>query len=68
MTYKGLQASLYTIYPPGTILRIKKTGEFARVHSHATLDDNTFLNYHVEIEGKDGLWVLYPADAELESL
>jgi hypothetical protein len=55
----------------GTVVRIKKTGEFAIVASKAFLTDNTrnFLHYEGPIDGRgEGHYVFYHDDVELESL
>jgi hypothetical protein len=39
-------------YPIGTIVRIKRTGQFARIESVAKLLDGTLLHYEGPIEGK----------------
>lgn len=57
------------VYPAGTVVRIRRTGQFAIIRSHLFLSgDRNFLNYLGEIEGKRGLFALYHDDIELESL
>lgn len=55
-------------YPIGTVVRLKKTGEFALIVGHNLMMDkpDTFLNYYIEIEGKCGRWVTYDDRIELE--
>ncbi|MBL0741363.1 hypothetical protein [Chryseolinea lacunae] len=57
-------------YPVGTVVRLKKTGEFAIIVDKAYLkDEKEFLNYYANIEGRaDGRWALYDGDFELECL
>jgi hypothetical protein len=58
------------IFPLDTVVRIKKTGEFAVIKSQAFLNDGkNFLHYLGVIEGRgDGLWALFHDDLELECL
>lgn len=59
------------LFKPGTIVRLKKTGEFARIKNVVCLKDQTsFLHYEGEIEGREegALWAMYPGDIELECL
>jgi hypothetical protein len=58
------------VYPVGTVVRIKKTGEFALIKSIAYLKDGIgFLHYEGMIEGKgDGRYALYHEDVEVEAL
>ena len=56
--------------PTGTVVRLKKTGEFAVIIGHNRMQQrlDTFLNYYVEIEGRPGTWAAYDDDFELECL
>lgn len=57
------------VYPPGSIVRLKKTNEFARIKDVVYLKDGkNFLHYHGEIEGREGLYALYHNEIELEHL
>ena len=57
------------VYPIGTVVRIKKTGQFALIKDVVFLKDGkNFLHYRGEIEGRDGLFALYHGDVELEAL
>lgn len=58
------------IYPLNSVVRIKKTGEFAVIKDHTFLKDGkNFLNYLTEIEGRPKkLYPLYHDDIELEVL
>jgi len=57
-------------FPLGTVVRLKKTGEFALIASRNELMGNpeSFLNYYLQIEDRPGLWAGYDADLELEAL
>ena len=57
-------------YDVGTVVRLKKTGEFALITDVCYLmDRKNFLNYLGVIEGRgDGKYALYDADIELECL
>lgn len=58
-------------YPIDTIVRIRKTGEFAKIKARSFLSDGdkNFLNYLAEIEGRGpGLYAVYHEDVDLESL
>lgn len=57
------------IYPLETVVRLKKTGEFAIIKAQDFLKDGKgFLNYRGEIEGKEGWFAIYHDDVDLESL
>jgi hypothetical protein len=58
------------VYPIDTVVRIKKTGEFAIIKDQAFLmNGKNFLHYHGIIEGRGtGLFALYHSDVELEAL
>lgn len=52
-----------------SVVRIKKTGQFAIIKSIAfLLDKKSFLHYTGEIEGREGQYALYHKDIELECL
>jgi len=58
-------------YPIGTIVRLIKTGEFARIIGYNCMMNrpDTFLSYYIEIEGKPGaMWATYDDRIELECL
>lgn len=56
------------VYPIDTVVRLKKTGEFAIIVGHGFLKDGVgFLHYEGIIEGRgDGHYALYHNDIELE--
>lgn len=59
------------VWPLDTIVRLKKTHEFARIVSHTWLRPEIpryFLHYSVEIEDRGGPWCLLPGEADLECL
>jgi hypothetical protein len=58
------------IYPLDTVVRIRKTGEFAMIKDQVFLkDDKNFLHYRGIIEGRgDGLYALYHEEVDLEAL
>lgn len=60
------------IYPIETVVRIKRTGEFAIIRGHGFLKDGKgFLHYLGDIEGREttrGFFALYHDDIELEAL
>jgi len=58
------------IYPLGTVVRRKKTGEFAIIKKYTYQHEGRgFLNYLGHIEGKGGnLYALYHDDIDLECL
>lgn len=56
-------------YSVGTIVRIRKTGEFAIIRKRLFLKESKkFFHYIGQIEGTDRLRSLYHEDLELESL
>ena len=59
------------VYPIDTIIRLKDTGEFARITGHNWLRPETnqhFLNYYAIIESKEGVFAIYHHECELEAL
>jgi len=58
------------VYPIGTIVRLKKTGQFAIIKQRSFLrDEKSFLNYLGQIEGRgEGLYAIFHEDVELEVL
>lgn len=59
------------IYPIDTVVRIKKTGEFAMITAHGFQKDGRgFLNYLANIEGRKppGPYAIYHEDVDLEAL
>ena len=58
------------LYPIGTIVRLKKTGEMAEIKDYTFLMNRKgFLNYLGQIEGKgSAVYALYHDDIELECL
>jgi hypothetical protein len=58
------------VYMIGTVVRLKRTGEFAIIKKQCFLrEDKFFLNYLGEIEGRlGGVYALYHEDLELECL
>lgn len=57
-------------YPIDTVVRIRKTGQFAMIKDRCFLKDGkNFLNYLGIIEGRgEGLYAIYHEDVELEAL
>lgn len=59
-------------FEPGTVVRLKKTGEFALIHERVCLmkRPENFLHYMGIIEGRGPkpVWALYDDDLELECL
>lgn len=57
------------VYPIGTAVRRRKTGEFAIIRKRVFLrEDKFFLHYLGEIENKEGLYCLIHDEVELEAL
>lgn len=58
------------VYPVNTVVRIKKTGQFAIIKQQQFLKDgNGFLNYLGQIEGRgEALYAIYHGDVDLENL
>jgi len=59
------------IYPIGTVVRRKKTGEFAIIKRYTFQHEGkNFLNYLGQIEGKNesDMYALYHNEIELEAL
>lgn len=57
------------VYPIGTVVRLKKTGQFAIIRKQVFLmGEKNFLHYTGEIEGREGLYAIYHDDVELEAL
>lgn len=59
------------VWPLDTIVRLKKTHEFARIIDHAWLRPEIpkyFLHYRIEIEDRGGPWCLIHDEADLECL
>jgi hypothetical protein len=56
-------------YPIETIVRLRKTGEFAIITDKTFLKDGkSFMHYLAQIEGKEGKYALYHEDVDLEAL
>lgn len=56
-------------YPVNTVVRLKKTGQFAIIKQvFYQSGDKNFMHYLGNIEGREGLYVLYHDDIELEAL
>jgi hypothetical protein len=56
-------------YPLETVVRIKKTGQFAIIKERVFLMENNFLYYLGIIEGRgEGLYYLGPNEIDLEVL
>lgn len=56
-------------YPIDTIVRIRKTGEFAIIVDKTFLKDGKgFMNYLAQIEGREGKYAFYHEDIDLEAL
>jgi len=56
-------------YPVGTVVRIRKTGQFAIItHRNFLMNEDNFLNYLGVIEGREGKYALYDDEIELECL
>lgn len=58
------------VYPLRSVVRLKKTGEFAMILDHNFQKDGRgFLNYLASIEGRGvGLYAVYHNDIDLEHL
>lgn len=57
------------VYPIGTVIRIRRTGEFAIIKQRTFLNPENFLNYLALIEGRDdGLYCVFHEDVDLEAL
>jgi hypothetical protein len=59
------------LFPIDTVVRIRKTGEFAIIKDQVFLSDfnRNFLHYRGIIDGRgESMWVLYHDDIELENL
>lgn len=57
------------VYQPGTIVRLKKTGQFVRIIKPVFVKDGKgFLHYLGEIEEREGQYAIYHQDVELEVL
>ncbi len=58
------------VYVVDTVVRLKKTGEFAIIRKvQFMMDGKHFLHYEGEIEGRgSGNFALYHNDVELEAL
>lgn len=57
--------------PIGSVVRLKKTGEFALIVGKNLMMNNSdsFLNYYLEIENRKGIYAGYDDDdLELENL
>jgi hypothetical protein len=56
--------------PVDSIVRLKKTGEFARIVGKNQLQNRpeSFLNYYMIIENKSGIWCAFDDTIELECL
>lgn len=56
------------VFPVGTVVRLKKTGEFALITDRTMLMGWHFLHYLGRIEGRgDGNWCLIHDEVELEA-
>ena len=56
------------VYPIGTIVRLKKTGQFARINNVTSLfNGKKFLHYTGE-KDREGQYAIYHRDIELECL
>jgi hypothetical protein len=60
------------VYPVGTVVRLKKTGEFARIEKRIFLkDERNFLHYLGQIDGRKsgpGYYAIYHDEVDLEAL
>jgi hypothetical protein len=59
------------VYPKNTVVRLKKTGQFAVIREVQYLRPELqkyFLHYLAEIEDRDGLYCVFHHDVELECL
>jgi hypothetical protein len=63
------QVPFEEVYPLDTIVRIRKTGLFARI-THRTFlkDGRTFQHYLAEIDGREGNYCIFHQDVDLECL
>lgn len=56
-------------YPVGTVVSLKRSGEFALIKDRAFLMNKTFLHYEGPIEGRrPGNYCLLHEEIELEAL
>lgn len=62
--------SIQDVYPIETIVRLKKTGEFAIIKQRTFLNADNFLNYLAIIEGRgeNDLYAIYHENVDLEAL
>ena len=59
----------YEVYPLGTVVRLKNTGQFAIIKIQAfQMNGQGFLHYLGEIEGREGLYCLIHDRLEVECL
>ena len=57
------------VYPLDTVVRLKKTGQFAIIKQHTFLNSENFLNYLGIIDGRgDDLYCIFHQDVDLEVL
>ena len=57
------------VYPAETVVRLRKTGQFAIIKQRSFLNSENFLNYLAIIEGRgDGLYCVFHEDVDLEAL
>jgi len=60
----------YQKFPVDTVVRLRKTNQFALIKEQVFLMNHAdgFLHYMIEIEGRPGLYAGYDDDFELECL
>lgn len=57
------------VYPIETVVRLRKTGQFALIKQRSFLNSENFLNYLALIEDRgDGLYCIFHEDVDLECL
>lgn len=57
------------IYPIDTVVRWKRTGEFGLIKKYTFQHEQRgFMNYLVQVEGKEGLYCWFHDDIDLEHL
>jgi hypothetical protein len=52
--------------PIGTVIRLKKTNEFARITGYCCLTAGTFYNYYMEVEDRKGTFALFEKNNPFE--
>jgi hypothetical protein len=58
----------HEVWPAGTVIRRKDTGEFALIKQQIRMLDGSFQYYLVEVEGKEGQYCAIHSRYELEAM